>query len=301
MSVAQAQFIEDQLRNGPLDLGGDLSQQRPLLENLMTANPLPAGVTTTTGSVLGTVPVVDVIPETVAGPGAILYFHGGAYALGSALAGTGITGELVSRTGRPGVSVEYRLAPEHPYPAALDDAVAAYQGLLAKGSDPAQIVVAGESAGAGLALALLMALRDQGLPRPTAAVLFSPWADLTASGASIKDRAELDPALSEQALRTRGADYAGGADPRQPGLSPLFGDFAGLPPLLVQVGTHEILLDDALRIAVAAATAQVAITLEVTPRMPHVFQGFAAVLDEGDTALTSAARFIRTHLDKNEI
>lgn len=298
MSAAQARMVEDLLRDGPLDLGGDLTLQRPLLEGLMTSHPLPAGVTAISGRELGGVPVVDVTSEAVSGEGAILYFHGGAYALGSALAGAGITGELASRTSRSGISVEYRLAPEHPYPAALDDAVAAYQGLLSTGTDPAAIVVAGESAGAGLVLALLMSLRDQQLPLPSAAVLFSPWADLTVSGGSVTARAALDPVLTERALQVRAADYAGAADPTHSGLSPVFGEFAGLPPLLLQVGTHEILLDDALRIAATAAAAEVAVTLEVTPRVPHVFQGFAAGLDEADTALDSAARFILTHLGK---
>lgn len=303
MSRAQAEAIEALLRDGPLDLGGDLAEQRPLLEQLMTSHPLPDGVTTRAGS-LGGVDVVEVVPETVSetttGSGVVLYFHGGAYALGSAAAGAGLTAELAARTGMRGVSVEYRLAPEDPYPAALDDAVAAYRGLLATGTRPADVVIAGESAGGGLALALLMAIRDHGLPHPAAGVVLSPWADLTCSGDSILSRADLDPALTEKGLRVRAADYAGQTDPRDPAISPLFGRFDGLPPLLVQAGTHEILLDDALRVAARAAAADVAVTLEVTPQVPHVFQGFAGALDEADIALDSAAGFIRAHLALHE-
>ncbi|MGC5168053.1 alpha/beta hydrolase fold domain-containing protein [Luteimicrobium sp. DT211] len=296
MSREQAREVEHLLRSGPLDLGGDLAEQRPLLEALMTSHPLPAGITEATGT-LGGVPVVEVAPATPAATGVLLYLHGGAYALGSARGGAGLAAELAVRTGRRALSVEYRLAPEHPYPAALDDALATYRALLADGTGAEEVVVVGESAGGGLGLALLMAARDQGLPLPAAAVLLSPWADLTLSGASVVERADLDPALTGAALRRRAVDYAGPADPAAPGLSPVRGRFDGLPSLLVQVGSDEILLDDAVRVVAAAAAAEVAVTLEVTPHVPHVFQGFAAVLDEGQRALASAARFVDDQLE----
>jgi acetyl esterase/lipase len=141
-----------------------------------------------------------------------------------------------------------------------------------------------------------VAFKHAGLSQPAAAVLMSPWADLTLSGDSINAKAALDPALTPEGLARRAADYLGDSDPAAELVSPVFADLTGLPPLLIQAGSHEILLDDATRLAARAAAADVAVTLEVTPGVPHVFQGFAAILDEGDAALTSAAKFIRAHL-----
>jgi acetyl esterase/lipase len=155
---------------------------------------------------------------------------------------------------------------------------------------------AGESAGAGLLTAALVALREQGLPQPTSAVLMSPWVDLTMSGESVAAKAALDPVLTADGLRRRAADYAAAGDPADRLISPLFADLTGLAPLLVQAGSHEILLSDATRLAARAAASDVAVRLEVTPGVPHVFQGFAAMLEEGDRALASAAAFLRTHL-----
>jgi epsilon-lactone hydrolase len=186
--------------------------------------------------------------------------------------------------------------PEHPHPAGLDDAVAAYAGLL-NDNPAARIVIAGESAGGGLAAATLLALRDGGLPLPRAGFLMSPWADLTLSGPSLAGKAAVDPALTPEGLRRRAGDYVAGRDPADDLISPLFGDLAGLPPLLIQAGSHEILLDDATRLAARAAAADVVVTLDVTPGAPHVFQGFAGMLDEADAALGRAGEFLRRHLD----
>jgi epsilon-lactone hydrolase len=208
----------------------------------------------------------------------------------------GLASDLARRVGARLVSVDYRLAPEHPHPAALDDAVAAYRGLVDSGVAASAIAIAGESAGAGLAAATLVALKHAGLPQPTGAVLMSPWADLTLSGDSISAKAAVDPALTPEGLRRRAIDYTADRDPTADLISPIFADLTGLPPLLIQAGSHEILLDDATRLASRAAAADVAVTLEVTPGAPNVFQGFAAMLDEGDAALTSAGQFLRAHL-----
>lgn len=295
MSSAQKAELDALMRQLPLDFGGDVVEQRPLLEQLMTSHPLPEDVVTTRSAV-GDVPTVQIAVPAARDDSRILYFHGGAYAMGSAQAAAGLAARLAREARVPATSVDYRLAPERPYPAALHDAQAAYRGLLDAGFAPDHIAVAGESAGAGLAAAALVAIRDAGLPMPAAVVLMSPWADLTLSGTSITGKATVDPVLTANGLRRRVADYAERIDPRHPGISPVFADLAGLPPLLIQVGTHEILLDDAVRLAAAAAAADVAVTLQAIDGVPHVFQGFAEILDEGARALADGGAFIRSRL-----
>lgn len=295
MSQQQRDALDQLLRDAPLDLGGEVAEQRVIFEEMMAAVPVPADVTTSSGR-LGGIPVVNV---EVAGadPGRVIfYLHGGAYAIGTAASSVGLASDLARRAGARLVSVDYRLAPEHPHPAAIDDAVAAYRGLLDRGVAPSTIAIAGESAGAGLAAATLVALKHAELPQPSAAVLMSPWADLTLSGDSISAKAAVDPALTPEGLRRRAIDYVADSDPTADLVSPIFADLTSLPPLLIQAGSREILLDDATKLAARAAAADVAVRLEVTPGVPHVFQGFAAMLDEGDAALTSAGEFLRAHL-----
>jgi monoterpene epsilon-lactone hydrolase len=295
VSQQQREALEQLLRHAPLDLGGEVAEQRIIFEEMMAAIPLPAEVTTSSAT-LGGIPVVNVEAADADPEWVIFYLHGGAYAIGTAASSVGLASDLARRAGARLVSVDYRLAPEHPHPAALDDAVAAYRGLLDSGVAESAIAIAGESAGAGLAAATLVALKHAGLPQPTAAVLMSPWADLTLSGDSISAKAAVDPALTPEGLRRRAIDYTADRDPTADLVSPIFADLTGLPPLLIQAGSHEILLNDATRFASRAAAADVAVTLEVTPGVPHVFQGFAAMLDEGDAALTSAGQFLRAHL-----
>jgi acetyl esterase/lipase len=287
------------LRDAPLDLGGDVAEQRVIFEEMMAGIPVPADVTTSSGT-LGGIPVVNVETAGADHTGVIFYLHGGAYAIGTAASSVALASDLARRAGTRLVTVDYRLAPEHPYPAAIEDAVAAYRGLLDSGVTASAIAIAGESAGAGLAVATLVALRHYGLPQPSGALLMSPWADLTLSGESISGKAAVDPALTPEGLRRRVVDYVAAGDRRAELISPIFADLTGLPPLLIQAGSHEILLDDAIRLAARAAAADVTVTLEVTPGVPHVFQAFAAMLDEGDTALTNAGEFLRAHLAADE-
>jgi acetyl esterase/lipase len=295
VSQQQRDALDQLLRDAPLDLGGDVSEQRIIFEEMMAAIPVPADVTTSSGT-LGGIGVINVEAAGADHAKVIFYLHGGAYAIGTATSSVGLASDLARRAGTRLVTVDYRLAPEHPHPAAIDDAVAAYRGLLDSGVAASAIAIAGESAGAGLATATLVALKHAGLPQPSAAVLMSPWADLTVSGESISAKAAVDPALTPEGLRRRAVDYVPAGDPRTELASPLFADLTGLPPLLIQAGSHEILLDDATKLAARAATADVAVRLEVTPGVPHVFQGFAAMLDEANAALTSAGEFLRAHL-----
>lgn len=295
MSQQQRDALDEMLRAAPLDLGGDISELRISFDEMMAATPIPADVEASEGS-LGGIPVVHVDVAGTDSQKAIMYLHGGAYSIGSAASSVALASDLARRAGSRLVSVDYRLAPEHPYPAAVEDAIAVYRGLLDSGLSSTRIAIAGESAGAGLAAATLVALEDEGLPRPSSAFLMSPWVDLTLSGDSITERAAVDPALTPDGLHRRAADYLAGADAASGLISPIYADLSGLPPLLIQVGSHEILLDDATRLATRAAAAEIAVTLEVTPGVPHVFQAFAAILDEGDAALESAATFLRSHL-----
>ncbi len=293
MTDDQKRAVAEMLRTGPLDLGGELHEQRRVLVEMLTGIPLPDDVIATPGH-LGDIDVVSVDIAGVNADDVVLYLHGGAYALGTAASSVGLVADLTRRAGVRGVSVDYRLAPESPYPAALDDAVASYEALL-ESTDPRRIALVGESAGGGLVLATLVALRARDMPMPASAVVFSPWADLTLSGRTIHTKSGVDPALTAAGLRTRAADYVGSADPSDPLVSAVHADLTGLPPLLVQAGSDEILLDDALRVAAAAAMADVAVTLQITPGVPHVFQAFAAILTEGAAALDAAGEFLRAH------
>jgi acetyl esterase/lipase len=218
------------------------------------------------------------------------------YVLGDAASAAGLAAQIGRRTDATVISVGYRLAPEHPYPAAVDDALAAYQALLDNGTDPADIAFAGESAGGGLAVATLVNARDHGLPLPAAAYLMSPYADLTLAGTTMETKREVDLLMSRKNLQSRVADYTSGHDPALGLISPIFADLSGLPPLIIQVGTHEVLLDDAVRLARQAATADVEVTLDITPGVPHVFQTFYPILDEAVAALDRAGQLLSAHL-----
>ena len=296
MADSQLDAVIDLLRTSPLDMGGDPHTMRVVFDEMIGSHPVPEDVRTIAVE-LGGVGAIEVTAGGGEPSGAVLFFHGGGYALGSAAAGVNLAADIARRSGATVSTVDYRLAPEHPFPAAVDDALAAYRGLLDRGIPAEAIAVSGESAGGGLALALLIAIKEAGLPQPAAAAVLSPWADLTQSGRSYQTKAALDPALTREALATRADDYLADADPRSRLASPLFADLRGLPPLLIQAGTHEILLDDAVRLAAKAADDDVAVTLQTFPGAPHVFQGFSAVLAEGARALDEVGTFIRTHLD----
>ncbi|TVQ23088.1 MAG: alpha/beta hydrolase [Spirochaetaceae bacterium] len=227
--------------------------------------------------------------------GVTLYLHGGAYALGSLVTHREFLGRFASVTRTRVLAIEYRLAPEHRFPAALDDAVAAYRWLVGAGHDPARIVIAGDSAGGGLALATIAALRDSGDPLPACVVCLSPWVDLTLSCESIDANAQNDPVLSRDLLAGYARLYAGGCDTRDPLMSPLFADPVGFPPMLIHVGDEEILRDEAVELSDSARSAGVDVELAVWPRMFHVFQ-MVPFLSQSGSSLSGVARFIARHL-----
>jgi epsilon-lactone hydrolase len=296
MSEQQKAVLDATMRQAPFDLNGDLAALRSGFEEVMRHIPIADDVKSTDID-LGGVDAVEVSIRGIDSSNVILYFHGGVYVIGSASATVPLVSDLARRAHAKVVSVDYRLAPENPYPAAVEDARAAYEGLLSQGVEPSSIAISGESAGGGLAVALLLALRDADMPMPSAAFLMSPYADLTLSGSTIIGKQEVDPLFTGETLRRRVGDYVAGANPSDPLISPVFGDLHGLPPVLIQVGSHEILLSDAIRLAGRAAEHDVAIVLEVTPGVPHVFQAYAAMLDEGNTALDRAAEFLRGHFE----
>ncbi len=298
MSRQQQLDLDAILRQGRLDTAGDVATLRAAFDQLMAYVPVAPDIRQDATSI-GGVDVLEVTIDDTSPSNVILYFHGGVYVIGTAAATVPLVGELVRRTNTTGITVDYRLGPEHPYPAAVDDARAVYDGLLDRGVQAGQIALAGESAGGGLAVALLLALRDAGTALPSCALLMSPYVDLTLSGETLTDRAGLDPVLTPEGLRTRVPDYVADADPADPLISPIFADLTGLPPLLIQVGSHEVLLSDALRLAQGAALAEVPVTLEVTPGAPHVFQGFAGALDEAGAALDRASHFVSAQLAAN--
>jgi monoterpene epsilon-lactone hydrolase len=299
VSTEQQQTLDAILRQSafPADVG--IIEQRRLLRELISAQPLPADVTVTSAA-LGGVPTAEVTIDGTSPRHVVLYFHGGVYVLGDAVQAAGLAAQVARRTSATVISVDYRLAPEHPYPAAVDDALAAYQAVLDGGTAPSDIAFAGESAGGGLAVATLVSARDRGLPLPAAAYLMSPYADLTLAGTTMETKRDADPLLSPDALRARVPDYTAGQDAALPLISPIFADLNGLPPLIIQAGTHEVLLDDAIRLAARAAVADVQVTLDITPGVPHVFQAYAPILDEAAAALDRAGQFLSAHLGAAE-
>jgi epsilon-lactone hydrolase len=295
VSTEQRENLEAILRQSALPADLDVSELRRLLRELTSAQPLPAGVTVTAAT-LGGVPTAEVTVDGIEPRHVVLYFHGGVYVLGDAFQAAGLAAQIGRRTQATVISVDYRLGPEHPYPAAVDDALAAYQALLEGGTAPSDIALAGESAGGGLAVATLVSARDRGLPLPAAAFVMSPYADLTLSGATMDSKHEVDPLLSRENLQPRVPDYTAGQDAALGLISPVFADLSGLPPLIIQGGTHEVLLDDAVRLARQAAVADVQVTLDITPGVPHVFQAYYAILDEAAAALDRAGQLLSAYL-----
>ena len=250
---------------------------------------LPAGIEASP-VIIGDRPADWLLPAGSTRDRTMLYFHGGGYVMGSVPAHRSIVAKFVRGSGVGALLFGYRLAPEHPYPAALDDALAAYRWLLAQGVAPARIVFVGDSGGGGLCLATLLAVRDQGLPLPAGAAVLSPWTDLALTGESWK---RSDPLAPDGSAMVYSAYYAGDNDPRLPWISPLYGDLHGLPPLFISVGEDEAMLDDSTRFADKAQQAGVDVTLRVGKGMVHCYPALAPLFPEAKQAMGEICDFIR--------
>ena len=273
----------------------DFAALRAGLESFAGALPLVEGATVEAMSLDG------VACERVAAPGAsaeraIVYLHGGGYAIGSPRTHRALAAQFSAASGATAYVIDYPLAPEHPFPAGLNAAVAAYQGLLTQGLKPANIVIAGDSAGGGLTLAAALKLRAMNAPMPAGLFCMSPWADLSQSGESHRTHAGRDPIVLTESQMAWSVIYAGKTPVSDPMVSPVKGDFTKLPPILVHVGTEEVLLSDALAVAARAGEAGVECTLVIAPEMIHVWHAFFPLLTAARTAIADAGSWIKTKL-----
>jgi acetyl esterase/lipase len=290
LANAEIEAVRQMLASRPRP--ADLEERRQRLDTLGGQYKLPQDVRVEPES-------ADGVPaEWTQTPGCnrdrvILFLHGGGYVSGSLQSHRTMLAQAGREARARTLALGYRLAPEHPFPAALNDAMAGYRFLLQQGCAPERIAVAGESAGGGLAASLLLSLRDAGLPLPACAWLSSPWVDLALQGETMTSRAAADPLIQKAYLQELAAAYLNGADPAEKLASPLYADLRGLPPLLIQVGSAETLLDDAVRFARAAGLADVRVALEVWPEMIHAWHLFHQQLGEGRRALAEVGTFMR--------
>ena len=298
MASPQAVAVRDlirAMREQALDGNPTIEQQRAAGEGFGAMTGEPVGViyewTTANG-----VPALWAIPEEGADDRVLQYMHGGGYIIGSVASHQRLVGHLATAVGCRALSVEYRLAPEHPHPAAVTDSLAVYRWLLDQGFAPQRIAISGDSAGGGLAVATLLAIRDAGLPQPAAAVPMSPWVDLEGTGDSMKAMADLDLLIGEIALKTTAEHFLGGQSAQDPLAAPLHADLTGIAPLYIQVGGHETLLDDSTRLATRAAAAGVDVRLDVFPEMQHVFQMAVGNVPEADDAVARIGAYLRPRL-----
>jgi acetyl esterase/lipase len=294
MASEQLQNVLALMRANPVPHDAELPDLRQWLETFSTMSPPGEDVTFEPVDAGGVPGEWVTAPEARAGT-AVLYLHGGGYALGSIATHRRLAGEISRSAQARVLLIDYRLAPEHPHPAAVDDAVSAYRWLLGQGFTPDNVAISGDSAGGGLTLATLLALRDQGDPLPACAVPISPWTDMEPSAESYTSRAELDPMVSAEGIKRMADWYLNGQDLRTPLASPLHADLTGLPPLLVQVGDAEVLLDDATRFVDKAKTAGVDATCEVAADCPHVWHAIPGV-PESEDAIARLGSFMRGHL-----
>jgi epsilon-lactone hydrolase len=295
MSTLQLEQLRPVLAANKATMTGTLEQIRQAFEKMLTQSPVAPGVVFE-AETAGGLPATWCIPSQAVRGQVLLYLHGGGYVIGNPTAYRPMGSEFASRLKTRVLIPDYRLAPENPFPAALDDALKVYRWLLDQKIAPKSIVLAGDSCGGGLTVATLVAIRDAGLPLPAGAAVISPWADLEVNSDSFVSKAKEDPLIEAEGLRGMAAAYLGSTSPRNPSASPIYANLAGLPPLLIQVGSAEILLDDATRLAARAGAAGVKVRLDIWPDMFHVWHVSASMLDEGREALDDAAGFLKSVL-----
>jgi monoterpene epsilon-lactone hydrolase len=296
MPSREFEQVQSQIQNAPIsDPELPMTEVRARTEEMFSRLSPLAGARITAIDAHGVPAEWVQAPQAVDGA-ALLYLHGGGYNICSPRTHRSVTTRLSQASGCRVLAIAYRLAPEHPYPAAVDDAVTAYQWLLAQGIASARIGFAGDSAGGGLAVAAMVRLRDADMPLPGAAYLVSPWVDLSRTGASWGPNADRDPLLNRGQFERMALAYLGGRDPRTPLASPIYADLAGLPPMFVQAGTHEVLLDDSTRLVERARAAGVSVTLDALEEMVHGFHLFAGIVPEADAALAAGGRFLHEQL-----
>jgi monoterpene epsilon-lactone hydrolase len=292
MASAQLAKVLDIIKSQPRNPNASVGQMRGGMEKVservasdVKCEPVDAGG----------VKAEWIVPPGAADDRVVLYLHGGGYVMGSINTHRAMIARIARASKARALALDYRMAPEHPFPAAVEDATAAYRWLLAQGYKPGKIAISGDSAGGGLTLATLLSLRDAHTPLPAAAAPISPWTDMEGTGASVKTRAAKDPMVGSSNLLPMAKMYIGDQDAKNPLASPLHGDYRGLPPLLIQVGDAEILLDDSTRVAERAKAAGVEVDLEVWDEMMHVWHVFAKILPEGQQAIDKIGEFVIAH------
>ena len=294
MASQQLQMIVQMLRSSPDLAGLSVEEKRAAYDALASPFQLAEDVRHRPVDA-GGVPAEWITTPEAVDERVIYYLHGGGYIMGSINTHREMISRLSRAAGGRALAIDYRLAPENPFPAAVEDSTDAYRWLLSTGVDPARLVIAGESAGGGLTVATLVALRDAGDALPAAAVCLSPWVDLECLGESMTTKAEVDPMVHREDILELAEAYLGDTHPRTPLAAPLYADLRGLPPLLIQVGTAEVLLDDSTRLAERARSAGVDVILEPWDDMFHMWHFFAAMLPEGQQAIDRIGEFIRKH------
>ncbi|MGN6516276.1 MAG: alpha/beta hydrolase [Rhizomicrobium sp.] len=273
----------------------DIATQRANMDRLAEFFPVPDGTEVEQGWA-GEISGEWVRARRARRDAVLLYLHGGGYVLGSSKSHRHLVAALSEASDMSVFAADYRLAPENRFPAAVEDAVAAYKGLLDPGIDPNKIAIAGDSAGGGLTLATLLAARDKGLPMPACAVAISPWADLSQGGEAYRTRIQRDPMITRDGLDEMAGAYRDGLDPKTALASPAFADFAGLPPLLIQVGTEEALHSDAEAVTARAESAGVEVSFESWAGMVHVWHAFHPILSEGRDAIARIGSYLKAHV-----
>jgi monoterpene epsilon-lactone hydrolase len=294
MASKELQKIIEVMKSRPAMGTLPIEEQRDTLEAGMTQFPLAPDVRCEAVNA-GGVPAEFVSTPESDESTVMYYLHGGGYVVGSIVSHREMASRLARAAKARVLLVDYRLAPEHPFPAAVEDSVAGYKWLLSSGVKPGRVVIAGESAGGGLTAATLVALKDAGEPLPGAAICVSPWADLECTGESMVTRADADPFVQRDDLLGMVSHYLGDTDPRTPLASPIYADLTGLPPLLIQVGTAEVLYDDAKRLAERAEAAGVEVVFEPWEDMIHMWHSFAHMLPEGQQAIDRMGEFVLKH------